>query len=178
MKNLFWLSGLFIVLFFRCAGNKAFDTQKISSPVISQKTDTLADKIIKTEIRIIPGKHFVWKKDGAGKFYPVLAPADGFAVSITKRIDLVHPLPDSGMDYVVLFNLPKTIDKKEFIDRELKKIDTFSGFMAFHPDSGYHPAKKGKIKIEPDLKHHRILITIDLAEKHTETINGRYEVKI
>ncbi len=178
MKKIVWLGVFTVLIMAQCASNKNMDLANYKNDIVSEKTDTVKGRVVKTQIKILPGKHFVWKKDGIGKWYPVTENADGFAISVSKRIDLQEPLPDSGMAYTVLFNLPEKIQESEYTDSDLQKINAYSGFMAFHPEAGYRPAKKGKIAIRPDLKNHKLYIDIQLEGKFTKEINGEYAVDL
>ena len=131
-------------------------------------------KVFRSILEVLPGKAVEWKKDGTGKWYPHIIDGKGTVVKIQKDMNLEKPLPDSGVSYMLYFELPEKIVPHTYTDAELKKIKAYTGFMAFHPESGYRPATKGSIRVKVNEKKQRVVLDIQLTGKDTNMLNGTY----
>ena len=133
-------------------------------------------KVFNSTLEVLPGKAVEWKKDGTGKWYPHIIDGKGTVVKIQKDMNLEKPLPDSGVAYMLYFELPEKIVSHTYKDAELKKIKAFTGFMAFHPESGYRPATKGSIRVKVNRKKQSVILDVQLKGKDAEKLNGSYTI--
>ncbi len=165
-------------IFSMCGANKQqmqFPEKYTFSKKIGEYKDE--DFVVKKKISIEEGKKISLKKDDIGKNYLVKEPGNKVVISIEVYRNLENPLPDSGVQYSLIFELDNPVKPGKWVDSDLKKIQAVYGFHAFHPKSGYYPVESGSIAVKTK-KGKQMIIEVRLPDRYSEELNGEFKVDL
>jgi hypothetical protein len=136
---------LIIILFASCNSCKTLNFT-IKNTIQQNATSCASNG--KCELKLIPNKKLIFKKDKFGMNYPKITDGENTLLTYTFKRNIDKATQDSNYTEIIYAVLPKTFTKMSLTNAELSKVNLHFARLCFcKGETGYYPIEKGNFKI-------------------------------